>query len=957
MSYTDRVHRRDKRRINNPFPGRPKGLGFINGGLFYNPNVLLPQCFPVGAGFELKWEPENGGILSVIHRSEPTRILWSTVRGVGFISAALSNHLIEESRGSIAIHDNTVTVCRHQTVEDISVIYASKDQQISDGLGEESDNERCALLREAQFRTCTYNSLLEGTQLDKAKGPIVILTGCLYSTSKLAQEQLEHFFEQRNHSKGPFYSSNSGEEEGCCPGLFKSRSVAVRYTVSFVEKLDHQLGFRVNLSDPTFQPFENSSSSHTESLVGLKRTLGDAEPMRHCVGIRRRIRSPIEPPIQNGILLRRGASSLLKNFRRQLHRLQRSASIDTQKRLIEKKLNQRPTFNRIAITFSSQKDEKFYGFGEQFSYMDMKGKRVPILVQEQGLGRGDQPITAAANLVAYRSGGDWSTTYAPSPFYMTSTMKCLYLEGYDYSVFDLTKDDRGQIQVYGSSVQGRILHGSSPTELIERYTESIGRMQELPNWVLSGAIVGMQGGTESVRHVWDQLQKYNVPISAFWLQDWVGQRRTSIGLQLWWNWEVDTTRYSGWRQLLEDLHSNGIQTMTYCNPCITPTDKKVNRRRNFFEEANKQGLFVKDKSGSTYMIPNTTFDVGMLDLTNPLTRSWFKGILQEMVDTGVRGWMADFGEGLPLDAILFSGEDPASAHNRYPELWAEINREFVEEWKSKKQEETKTVETDGSRLDEDQLVFFVRAGFRESPKWATLFWEGDQMVSWQRNDGIKSAIVGLLSGGLSGYALNHSDIGGYCAVNMPFLQYRRSEELLLRWMELNALTTIFRTHEGNLPSANKQFYSNDRTLLHFSRFAKVYKAWEFYRIQLVKEAATKGLPVVRHLFLHFPHDQYVQKLTFQQFLVGSEILVVPVVDKGKNQVEAYFPAGQDWQHIWTGRIFSSPKSSTVEGRKIWIHAPLGYPAIFVKAGSHIGRTFMKNLMDLGVACPEEYSLS
>lgn len=89
----------------------------------------------------------------------------------------------------------------------------------------------------------------------------------------------------------------------------------------------------------------------------------------------------------------------------------------------------------------------------------------------------------------------------------------------------------------------------------------------------------------------------------------------------------------------------------------------------------------------------------------------------------------------------------------------------------------------------------MRAGFRNSPKWAMLFWEGDQMVSWQANDGIKSSVVGLLSSGLCGYAFNHSDIGGYCAVNLPFFKYKRDEELLLRWMELNAFTTIFRTHE------------------------------------------------------------------------------------------------------------------------------------------------------------------
>ncbi|KAK0596786.1 hypothetical protein LWI29_019092 [Acer saccharum] len=442
----------------------------------------------------------------------------------------------------------------------------------------------------------------------------------------------------------------------------------------------------------------------------------------------------------------------------------------------------------------------------------------------------------------------------------------------------------------------------------------------------------MQGGTDAVRRVWEALRSHKVPVSAFWLQDWVGQRETIIGSQLWWNWEVDTTRYSGWQQLVKDLSTHNIKVMTYCNPCLAPTDKKANRRRNLFEEAKKLDILVKDQHGEPYMVANTAFDVGMLDLTHPDTAIWFKQILQEMVDIGVRGWMADFGEGLPMDATLYSGEDPITAHNRYPELWAQINREFVEEWKSSRVGKEK-------EDPEEALVFFMRAGFRESPKWGMLFWEGDQMVSWQANDGIKSSVVGLLSSGLSGYAFNHSDIGGYCAVNLPVIKYQRSEELLLRWMELNAFTSVFRTHEGNKPSCNSQFYSNQRTLSHFARFAKVYKAWKFYRIQLVKEASQRGLPVCRHLFLHYPDDEQVQRLSYHQFLVGSEILVVPTLDKGKKKVRAYFPVGEasSWQHIWTGKIF------TRQGSDIWIEAPIGYPAVFVKAGSVVGETFLKNL--------------
>jgi alpha-glucosidase (family GH31 glycosyl hydrolase) len=373
-------------------------------------------------------------------------------------------------------------------------------------------------------------------------------------------------------------------------------------------------------------------------------------------------------------------------------------------------------------------------------------------------------------------------------------------------------------------------------------------------------------------------------------------------------------------------------------------DQKPNTRRHLFEEAKKLGILVRDEAGEPYMMPNTAFDVAMLDFTNPEAHVWFKEILRGMADDGVSGWMADFGEGLPLDARLHSGEDSVVAHNRYPELWARVNREFTDEWKAGTAAAATEVK-DGE--GEDGLVFFVRSGFRESSRWAMLFWEGDQMVSWQANDGIKSSVVGLLSGGLSGFPLNHSDAGGYCTVDLPpFLRYRRGEELLLRWMEVNAFTVVLRTHEGNKPASNSQFYSNARTLAHFARCARIYKAWEFYRAELVGEAAATGLPVARHLFLHYPADERVQAMTYQQFLVGAELLVVPVLDKGRTAVTAYFPAGGGaWRHVWTGDEYGAGEQ---DGAEVKVEARVGYPAVFVRAGSPVGERFVNNLRDLNV---------
>ncbi|KAL4324666.1 hypothetical protein GQ457_11G007010 [Hibiscus cannabinus] len=866
---TLKISRKHQKRLNNPFPSTPRSLPFIRGNLFITSLTLPPnQIFQVGKDFKLLWSTENGGCLSISHLSQPSKSLWSTIPGEAFISAAMAETEVEESRGSFAIKDGYIQlVCDHQSIEDIVLI-------------DRFDDENRVFLPD-------YLDLDHLERNPKfADSPVLIITGHIFSKRK--KEGLR----------------------SCIKSETKISSSSARYWVLFGQKENNQIGFQVKLGQPKFQLNVHTASPSTAS----------------------------------------GRYSRLKrNLRR--HRkwklgwcwfLTRTKGLGTNSRSEEELggpnvAETTAEFNRVCLTYASEENERFFGFGEQFSHMDLKGRRVPIFVQEQGIGRGDQPITFAANLVSYRAGGDWSTTYAPSPFYMTSKMRSLYLEGYNYSIFDLTRNDRVQVQIHGNAIEGRILHGNSPLEIVEHFTATIGRPPELPEWVISGAVVGMQGGTETVRSIWDKLKTYKVPISAFWLQDWVGQRKTLIGSQLWWNWEVDETRYPGWKQLVEDLGTHYIKVMTYCNPCLALMGEKPDKRRNLFEEAKALDILVKDKHGEPYMVPNTAFDVGMLDLTHPLTASWFKQILQEMVDDGVRGWMADFGEGLPVDAVLYSGEDPISAHNRYPELWAQINREFVEEWKNGRA--GKEREDPG-----EDLVFFMRAGFRDSPRWGMLFWEGDQMVSWQANDGIKSSVVALLSSGLSGYAFNHSDIGGYCTISLPIIKYRRSEELLLRWMELNAFTVVFRTHEGNKPWCNSQFYSNDKTLSHFARFAKVYKAWKFYRVQLVKEAAQKGLPVCRHLFLHYPDDDRVQSLSYEQFLVGSEILVVPVLHKGKRNVKAYFPVGETciWQHIWTGKLYRK------HGSEARVEAPLGYPAVFVKVGSTVGETFLKNLRNLDI---------
>jgi len=66
-------------------------------------------------------------------------------------------------------------------------------------------------------------------------------------------------------------------------------------------------------------------------------------------------------------------------------------------------------------------------------------------------------------------------------------------------------------------------------------------------------------------------------------------------------------------------------------------------------------------------------------VTNPAAVEWFKGYARKALDMGMSGWMCDFGEWLPYDAVMYDGSTGATAHNLYTTRWHAINREVLDE--------------------------------------------------------------------------------------------------------------------------------------------------------------------------------------------------------------------------------------------------------------------------------------
>ncbi|MCB8838798.1 alpha-glucosidase [Aurantimonas sp. VKM B-3413] len=563
-----------------------------------------------------------------------------------------------------------------------------------------------------------------------------------------------------------------------------------------------------------------------------------------------------------------------------------------------------PSLNRFWLRIVAEAGEHVFGGGEQMSYFDLAGRRFPLWTSEPGVGRDKtSAITFEADRTG-RAGGDYYNTNYPQPTYLSSRRYALHLETTAYSVFDFRHDGFHEIEAWAMPERIELFARDRFTNLVTALSERFGRQPRLPDWALTGAIVGLKDGANSFA----RLERYieaGARVSALWCEDWVGLRETSFGKRLFWDWKASDTRYPDLKRRIAELNERGIRFLGYVNPYLCNDG-------SLFPEAEAKGFLATDAAGATYLVDFGEFDCGVVDFTDEAACRWFEDrvIGENMIDHGLSGWMADFGEYLPIDLKLKSDADARLMHNRWPVLWGEVN--------------ARAVERKGRTGD---IVFFMRAGYSGIQEHCPLIWAGDQSVDFSRHDGLVTVIVGALSCGLLGNAYHHSDIGGYTSL----FGNVRSAELLKRWAEMAAFTSVMRTHEGNRPGENLQIDQNAEVLTHFARMTRIHAALAPYLGALADEAAATGLPLQRPLFLHHEDDPRAFAV-WDAYLLGPDLLVAPVWRAGETRWTTYLPSDTDWVHLWSGERFAGGTDASVE-------APFGEPPVFYREGSEFSEVF------------------
>ncbi len=231
-----------------------------------------------------------------------------------------------------------------------------------------------------------------------------------------------------------------------------------------------------------------------------------------------------------------------------------------------------------------------------------------------------------------------------------------------------------------------------------------------------------------------------------------------------------------------------------------------------------------------------------------------------------------------------------------------------------------------------------RNGYAGIARYGGWVWSGDVSSSWKTL--AEQVQVGLNSS-LSVSPFWGTDIGGF----FPSQDREYTGELYARWFEFAAFCPLFRSHGRNwqlhLPwgwNTGETGPVESRPLpdpseLHNAAIEPVCRKYLNlrysllpYNYTLVRQACDTGLPLMRALWLQYPHDAQAVKLG-DEYLWGGDLLIAPIVEKAAASRRVYLPPGA-WHDWWSGE--------KLDGQR-WIERPVNLETmpIYARAGAII----------------------
>jgi alpha-glucosidase len=533
-------------------------------------------------------------------------------------------------------------------------------------------------------------------------------------------------------------------------------------------------------------------------------------------------------------------------------------------------------------------EEHFYGLGEKASRLDKRRGYFTMW-------NSDTP--------AYEEEKD--PIYQSIPFYIGWQNGDAYGIFFDNSYsshfdFGQSNQEYAAFSADGGELNYYFFYGPSIKKILQRYSELTGRMPLPPLWALGNQQSRWSYYPQSVaEEVVKQYRVHDLPLDVLYLDiHHMDEYRVFT-----WN----SKRFPDPKGFTAKLKEQGVKVVTIVDPGVKYEPK--NKKNSVFQQGVAKNYFNKYKNGKLFIARVWPGKSVFVDYTIEEARKWWGDLHRTYLDAGVSGIWNDMNEpsdfedqtGNRMMDVSYYDEGQHSTHSKNRNVFGMLMARATFEGLKKLQPEKRP-------------YVITRAGYAGYQRYATM-WTGDNTATWES---LALSIPMFQSLGLSGIPFVGADVGGFYG--------RCNGELLTRWYQVAFLTPMCRSHMSidsydHEPWRFGTYYEDI-----IRKFLKLrYRLLPFLYTNLETSSRT-GIPLFRPILLNYQNDFNTLNID-DQFLIGDDLLVAPILKPEQRSRKVYLPLGT-WYDYWNGNRRKGPAT-------IYVDAPLEIIPMFVRAGAMI----------------------
>lgn len=464
-----------------------------------------------------------------------------------------------------------------------------------------------------------------------------------------------------------------------------------------------------------------------------------------------------------------------------------------------------------------------------------------------------------------------------------NTYKTTFDFGFENTDYYFIEHEKGELDYY-------FMPGNDMAEVVGLYTSLTGTTPLYQRWIY-GSHQSRWGyyTQDEVLDIADKFRELDIPCDVIHMDiDYMNGYRV---------FTFDDKKFPDVKGLSEKLADRGVKLISIIDPGV-----KKDEHYFMYKEGMEMDAFAHDTDGSVYenaVWPGTSV---FPDFTKLSVRSWWGDKTKILLEHGISGIWNDMNEPAsfngPLpDDVQFEYGAHEKVHNIYGHFMAKATYDGL-------------AKNDGGK----RPFVLTRAAYAGSQKYCG-GWTGDNHSIWAH---IALSLEQVCNLSVSGLAMCGSDIGGFGSDTTP--------ELLVRFYEAAVFVPFFRNHSAMGTRRQEPWQFDETTIDAVRKTVKLRYRFIPYIYDLAHECEKTGAPIVRPLVYEYPADKHVRNI-FDEYMLGSFVLVAPVIAPGKEAREVYLPDG-DWYDYYTGEKYSG-------GRYILADAPLDKVPVFIKAGAII----------------------